>query len=431
MKKINLFLFALSLTVLASSCVKDQCKQELTYTNYTPVYLSYDLIRAEIKNEAPRALEHPGKIYFYQDYIFINEKEKGIHLIDNRDPNSPQPISFLPIMGNVDMAVKNNRMYADNYTDLVVLDISDLSQVRVVERQEDVFSLNGFDENGVIIRYDQEEVTEDIDCNYDPNMSWGRLNGGEFFSVDQAFPSGGFQTNNPTTGIVGGAPATGTGGSFARFSLYENYLYIVEQRVIRIFDINNPEQPNEQLSVRTGLNAETAYNYRDHLFIGGTNGMNIFDLSNPASPNHIGGYTHQTGCDPVAVHGNYAYVTIRQGRSCQGELDQLDVLDITDITAPVLEASFEMENPHGLSVTEEAVFLCEGEGGLKVFDNADPLTVGRNQLAHLDNFEAYDVINVPGQEDILLLIGADGFFQFDVSDPEQPREISHIPVITP
>lgn len=425
MKRINLFLFALVLAGLASSCVKDQCKQELTYIKYTPVIKTYDEIRAEITNEPPRELEKPGKIYFYQDHIFINEEEEGVHVIDNSDPNNPQPVSFLPILGNVDIAIKNDLLYADNYTDLVTLDLSNLSQIRVANREEDVFRNNGITEEGIIVKYDQEEVTEDVDCNYDPNISWGRWGDGAFFQSPNAISS---DVNPVLNSPNGSGGSVGTGGSFARFSLYQDYLYIVEPLVIRVFDISG--QPEEQASVNTRINAETAYNYRDHLFIGGTNGMNIFDLSNPAEPNHVGGYTHQTGCDPVAVHENYAYVTIRQGRNCGGNLDQLDVLDITDIRNPVLKSSFNMINPHGLSVTEEAVFLCEGDRGLKVFNNEDPLTVGRNQLAHIDNFDAYDVINLPTHEDVLLLIGADGFYQFDVSDLGEPREISHIPVVT-
>jgi len=430
MKKIHLFSFALILTFLASSCVKDQCKQDITYTKYTPIYHSFEEINAEITNASPRALENPGKIYFYQDYIFINEKREGIHIIDNSDPNDPQPVSFIPIGGNVDMAVKNNRMYADHYNDLITLDISDIRQVRLLDREEEVFRNYNSDENGIVVDYDQEEITEEIDCNYNPNINWGRFSTSEdLFNADIAFAnnSSGLILTSPTSGIVGGS--VGVGGSFARFSLYDDYLYVVETFSIRVFDITQLDQPSELQAVDPQIRAETAYNYRDHLFIGGTSGMNIFDLSNPATPVFASGYTHQTGCDPVAVFGDYAYVTIREGRSCQGTINQLDVLDITNIRNPILKSSFPMENPHGLSVTEESLFLCEGDQGLKVFDNDNPLQVGNHQLSHLDNFEAYDVINLPTHEDVLLLIGADGFFQFDVSNPEQPVEISHIPVV--
>ena len=424
MKTLNSLLFLSVLILFASSCSKDKCLQEVTYIKYTPVYESYENIRAEIRSEAPRELENPGKIYFYQDHIFINEIHKGIHIIDNSDPENPTPTSFIPILGNIDIVIKNNQLIVDNYTDLLTIDITDLNQVRLTNRQENVFP-GTEDKNGIIVSYDQELVTEDLDCDW--RGGWAE----NTIATDAGIPSGEFGGTNPTVDFNNGPGSAGIGGSFARFTLYGDYLYIAQNWSIRVFDISNPSAPREGSEVWAQTNSETAYVYRDHLFIGGTTGMNIFSLEDPANPTYISGYSHMIGCDPVAISGDFAYVTIRQGNTCRGNLDQLDVLDISDIFNPVLEESFSMDNPHGLAVTPEALYLCEGESGLKVFDNSEPLSVGNNLLSHFDDFEAYDVIYLPGQEDILLLIGADGFYQFDVSDPLQPREISHIPVTNP
>jgi len=425
MKILNvLFLFA-TIAVLAASCTKDQCRQEVVYTKYNPIHATYDEIRADIRSEAPRELENPGKIYFYQDHIFINEYLEGIHIIDNSDPQNPTPISFIPVLGNIDMVIKNNQLIVDNYTDLVTLDISDLNQVRLLNRQEDAF-IKSSDEIGVIVSYEEEEVREDVDCDWE-GRNGGIFFGGIFFDSNAAFSAetGILSTTSPTQS----APSTGIAGSFARFSLYEDYLYIAQNWNIRVFDITDPSDPREHISVDGRIFSETAYVYRDHLFIGGTTGMNIFDLSDPSRPNFISGYTHVIGCDPVAISGDYAYITIHSDNTCRGDFNQLDVLDISNIFNPILKESFQMRSPHGLAATPEALYLCEGDFGLKIFDNSNPLEVGRKLLFHYDNFEAYDVIYLPGQEDILLLIGADGFYQFDVSDPLQPREISHIPVI--
>ncbi len=423
MKNLYSLLFIAIAVLFATSCTKDKCRQEVTYTKYNPIYKSYEEIRADIKSEAPRDMEKPGKIYFYQNHIFINEYLEGIHIFDNTNPENPTPVSFIPVLGNIDMAIKNDQLIVDNYTDLVTLDISDLNQVRVVNRQEDVFRTNGSDENGMIVRYETEEVTEDVDCD------WQGWNGGFFFDNAFSATAPALETGTVSPGGSADANLSGIGGSFARFTLYNDYLYIAQDWQIRVFDISDPAAPQEGGLVNALLTTETAYVYRDHLYIGGTTGMNIFDLSNPAIPTYISGYNHMIGCDPVAISGDYAYVTIHQGTTCRGDFDQLDVLDISDIFNPVLKESFPMESPHGLAVTPDALYLCEGDFGLKVFDNSDPLTVGNNLLSHYDNFEAYDVIYLPGHTDILLLIGADGFYQFDVSDPLQPKEISYIPVI--
>lgn len=103
-----------------------------------PVYMSSDQAY-DIKLLAARQLEHPGKIYVYGDYLFINELHKGIHVIDNKDPETPLALHFIQIYGNVDIAIKDNFLYADNINDLVVLDISDPDNFQVAERVENVF----------------------------------------------------------------------------------------------------------------------------------------------------------------------------------------------------------------------------------------------------------------------------------------------------
>ncbi|RZL02259.1 MAG: hypothetical protein EOO89_29835, partial [Pedobacter sp.] len=110
-----------------SSCLKDSCKS--TYTIYEPVFQSLTQVRQSMKSRAPQKMEQTGKLYVYDKYIFLNEVDKGIHVIDNSNPASPRTISFIPIPGNVDLAVKDNYLYADSYSDLVVFDISTPTQV--------------------------------------------------------------------------------------------------------------------------------------------------------------------------------------------------------------------------------------------------------------------------------------------------------------
>jgi hypothetical protein len=48
-------------------------------------------------------------------------------------------------------------------------------------------------------------------------------------------------------------------------------------------------------------------------------------------------------------------------------------------------------------------------------------------VSHLTTLHAYDVIAL--SETHLLLVGEDGFFQFDVSNPAAPIQMSLIPVV--
>src|SRR5690554_83867 len=108
----------LVLFVLFYSCMDEYTE---VFTANSPVYLTYDELRNAVKSTAATDLKNPGKIYFKDGYIFVNEEMKGIHIIDNRNPGSPQNIKFIEIPGNVDIAIKNNILYADSYIDLVAI----------------------------------------------------------------------------------------------------------------------------------------------------------------------------------------------------------------------------------------------------------------------------------------------------------------------
>jgi hypothetical protein len=168
---------------MLSSC---QDRYMETYELSNPEYLSYDNLRAPISDTAPEEFNHPGKIYLLGDYIFVNEIRKGIHVVDNADPENPEVISFIKIPGNIDMAIKNEILYADSYVDLIAIDISDLDDIKELARFEDVFSyslppyesstrLGQVDESqGVVVSWKTEEVTEEVERHYyDYNIrSW-------------------------------------------------------------------------------------------------------------------------------------------------------------------------------------------------------------------------------------------------------------------
>lgn len=110
------------------------------YGNYIPVYMKRADMEKAIKVESPRNMSNPGKIYVYGNYILINEKYKGIHVIDNSTPALPVPKAFLHIDGCIDMAMKNGILYADNAIDLIaVKPNSDFTTIEVTGRINEIF----------------------------------------------------------------------------------------------------------------------------------------------------------------------------------------------------------------------------------------------------------------------------------------------------
>ncbi|MDN5200740.1 hypothetical protein QQ008_05195 [Fulvivirgaceae bacterium BMA10] len=106
-----------------------------------PIYDSESALKM-IQVEPPRKLTNPGKIYVKGQFLYINELRKGIHVINNIDPRSPEPIAFINIPGNVDMAVKQNVLYVDNHRDLVAIELSNGDEIKILKRIKDALPAN-------------------------------------------------------------------------------------------------------------------------------------------------------------------------------------------------------------------------------------------------------------------------------------------------
>jgi hypothetical protein len=113
--------------------------------------ISYKELRANYpKISKAKEIKKAGKIYNYKDgdIILINEKNLGIHIIDNTDRMHPKAKSFIELPGNIDIAVKDGYLYADSFTDLVVIDIRDLDDIKIVKRKEDTFTYDRYQAMG-------------------------------------------------------------------------------------------------------------------------------------------------------------------------------------------------------------------------------------------------------------------------------------------
>ena len=113
--------FLLVMMAALTAC-NDRTEQLITYEANVPVYMAYDDFRASFEKSAPIEISHPGKMYFKDGYLFVNEYGKGIHIIDNSNPANPQKVAFYEIMGNVDMAIRGNILYADSFIDLLAIE---------------------------------------------------------------------------------------------------------------------------------------------------------------------------------------------------------------------------------------------------------------------------------------------------------------------
>lgn len=413
-------LVALAISVLATwSCTQPQ---EYTFEVYKPVYKSFEEFRSSFKTAPAKEIEQPGKIYFKDDYIFVNEVNKGIHVINNQNPKNPVKVTFYEIEGNVDIAIRGNILFADSYIDLVAIDITNILSPVLVSRLKNAFPevlppfdrtkpIYGIDKSkGVVVGWRVETVTEE-------HGGWGPWWGGWW-------PWRGGVMFDAASGRK--EVSTGVAGSMARFMLHRHFLYSVTTPwMLRTLDISDAAKITPVDSIYTWREMETLFRLDNNLFVGTTTGMVIYDLENPAKPRFVSEINHINACDPVVVANNIAYVTLRSGNMCNNFTNQLDVVDISDIKKPKLLKSFPMFNPHGLGIDHPLLFICDGAAGLKIYNASNPLAISSNMIAHFPNIDTFDVIPLDG---ILLMIGHDGLFQYDYSDPRNIVLLSHLPI---
>lgn len=395
---IRFFITACFILLCFQGCIKDKITH--TYTILTPVYKTKEQVQANIKSNPPKTIQFPGKIFIYGQYIFLNEVDKGVHIIDNSNPDNPIAKAFIDIPGNLDIAVKANTLYADMYGDLVAVDITDPLNVKLMKDIPNIFPERSYG-NGLIA--DNTRVIVD----------WIRKD-----TTVEVQPAGNFivlnYSNNGLgllTGPSANKTASGVAGSMARFSIVNDYLYAVDHHFLKSISISNGNDPKLIATTNAGWDIETIYPFKDKLFLGSMGGMFIFDISNPASPVSVSQFVHARACDPVVADDNYAYVTLRAGTTCGPTNNELQVIDIKNLASPSLLKTYSMTDPHGLSKDGNTIFICDGLGGLKIYNASD---VSNLQLIkQITGIETYDVIAFNGNA---LVVTMDGLYQYDYSN---------------
>ena len=394
-------------------CLKDTISSTYTYTFYRPVYKTVEEVRANIKSSPGQTIERPGKIFVKGNYIFLNDVNKGIHVIDNSNPSQPRNVSFINIPGNVDIAVKGNTLYADLYTDLVAIDITDPKNSILKKVVEGVFPdryyHGGFsgDSTKIIVNWEKRDtvVSEVV------NIGGWAQNAGVFMSYAAADAGGKSAATSPY----------GVGGSMARFTIVQERLYTVGHSDLQVFNISNTANPvySSKKTMRWGI--ETIYPFKNKLFIGSQTGMFIYSLANPDNPVEEGQFNHVRTCDPVIADDNYAYVTLRSGSICTGFNNELDILNISNLSNPTMVKVYSLTNPHGLSKDGNTLFICDGRDGLKVYNAANVSDL--KLIKKIDGIETSDVITLGG---IALVVAKDGLYQYDYTNLNDIRLLSKI-----
>ncbi len=398
------FFLLLALIMTAVGCDVDDCEQTVRYVKATGIYADLESVRVDDLVGAPRDIESPGKINVSSELLIIGDRGTGIHIINNTDPENPQPLHFLEVPGNHQLYVDGDYIYANAYYDMIKIDISDINNIRIVDRIEEVFTINHHNfENHALIGFERTEVEETLSCDR-------RIDEGQIFFFDD---SGVLleETAIPTSFVSNGT----TVGTANRMAIVDNDLFVINLRDIYAFDVSgdnldiHPVYGNQSY---LGWNMETIYARGEFLYTASQTEMAVHRLTGTEIMT-IGSYFHATACDPVLpTDEGIAYITLRSGDECPGDVNSLSVVDINNFNNIFLLQEIEMESPFGMYLVDDRLFVGEGDNGLRIFDASqrDALT----EIDHFSSLAAFDVIGHPTRADILLLASESGLAQYEI-----------------
>jgi hypothetical protein len=379
-----------------------------------PIVKTLSEIRNSITVESAQPTQSDGKIYVTQNLLFYVAQESGIHVFDNSNPQNPQNMIFINLEGVHDIAIKGNYLYADNFVDLVVFDISDLNNISLVRTVENVLEFYpAYPEEAEFYAYDEYPGVNEIMVGFRIEIRQ-KPDYDEVMLANDAFAL----LESSSGGTIG------TGGSFAKFQINNNALYTVENFDLNVFNISNPEQTFFDKSIYMtewmgGGIFETLFKQKEFLFIGSTNGMYIVNAFDEFNPYFVSGFSHATACDPVVVHANTAYITVRGGSTCGAIEDQINVIDITNIENPTLISTYLLNQPFGLGIRNNVLYVC-ADGNLNVFDATNSAEL---VLQNTYNDQVKDVIALDTH---LIAVGTNKIVQYNYGDNHTLEVISTV-----
>lgn len=394
------FTFISFFIILLSSCNSDDDSNE-TATFAVPIVKTLSSIRDNVSVTGQRQTDSDGKIYVAENYLFYIAKEQGVHVFDNHNPASPVNIAFINLEGVHDIAVKGNYLYADNFVDLLVFDISDIGNILLVQTIENSIAFNpSYPETAEFFDYEVYANQGEIITGY--RLETRNRPQGQYLIL---------ANDGTATFESANGNAIGTGGSYARFQINNNALYTIDSYQLNVFNISNPSTTFYDKAVY--LNEwfgsgqfETLFIQKEFLFVGATNGMYTVDASDEFNPFFVSGFSHATACDPVVVFENTAYITVRGGSTCGAIEDQVNVIDITDISNPTLISTYLLNQPYGLGIKNGVLYVCCGSEGLKVFNAANSTNLT------LQNSYSSNVTDVIPLDSHLITVGNNQITQY-------------------
>ena len=317
--------------------------------------------------------------------LLVSDADTGLHIFDVSNLTAPTKVMRIPLHYNLSSAVKDDIIYANNGYQLQAIRVSGTSYT-VVARIGSVYPA------------------------WEGVPSYGDESGV------------GCSACSENDAVMAPMSAGGTGSSYATFAVVDNYLYRADSRDRLVtYDVSSPAKPRQISQTFIGWGVESMYPSTNFLFLGGFAGMYIFDRSQPEKPVQISKIEHTRSCDPVAVSGSTAYVTLRGSGTCGGTDDELMCVSIKDPRTPQIIGTKPLPTPYGLAVQNQQLYVSNGDGGYSLLDVSDPAAP-----AVIQTWTGGATRDFIWSDHTLFVLSRDNVYIYDVTNPIAPVFLSQV-----
>lgn len=209
------YLFLVLFLVGCDDMFKDtyHYSQLITQSKEYPVFLDMSEI-GNIQVKANSPIVAPFKILSNNNYYFVGEKLKGVHVYEKK-ASGVSYLCFIECRYMTDFELTDNKLFCNNLVDLVVIDVSNPKNINILYRQK--YHFNRFtsykkywnfpyeEGKGLIAETEKHELTGKI-TDKQPNLDFGNLDQQYGNLTTKAIPNNWFsippENDRPYPGMV-------------------------------------------------------------------------------------------------------------------------------------------------------------------------------------------------------------------------------------
>jgi hypothetical protein len=278
-----------------------------------------------------------GRIDVKQAYVYMENSDGDIEVIDATNPDYPYLCQSYPWMGSGDgnFYIDGDIAFYSGYS-TTAYDVTD--PANPVETWLEIYTTGAICAQGERL-YLRTAYGEPIFITC-------------FDVFDYDWPQ-----------VLGAHPLASSGGYSQDIVLQGDRLYSLIPNELSIIDVATPAGLQTVGAVDSGGNTVAV---RDNLAWVTSMGLAAYDVTIPSDPWQIGSYSTNAMARSVARYGSYALVAKSE--------DGLQIINVTDPENPELVSYIESQDfMRQVTVSGTKAYIADGRGGARIIDISDPL----------------------------------------------------------